>query len=168
MMNLNLDTLKEDIVRYLEENDFVIFHGAHVDLDPYPVKWNVKSYPDYQMFLHVARRSGANLIVVQSLEFERSDVELAYELLDEADLNFEEEDVFRKKLADYETYSGFTCRLRLAFSIGQQAYTYEAAASWFEEFEELCDELEDTSYYLEDEDEEDAEESNGLGFFSKN
>ena len=165
-MNLNLDSLKEDVTRYLEENDFVVFHGEYVDLDSYPVRWNAKANPDYQAFLHVARRSGANLIVVQSREFDRTDMEVAYELLDEADLAYDEEEAYRKRLLEYEGFYGFTSRLRLGFQVGFRAYTYDVEASWYEEFEEICDELEDATYYLDEE--EDEEDPGDMGFFSKN
>ena len=63
-MDLNLDTLKREIVDYLEASGFAVFRGSPGGLKGLPmVLWDVEHHPDYQMFLDVARKSGAKVII---------------------------------------------------------------------------------------------------------
>jgi len=70
-MDLNLDTLKQEIVAYLENSEFAIFRSAPGGLEGLPiVLWDAERYPDYQMFLDTARKTGAKMILFASREFD--------------------------------------------------------------------------------------------------
>src|ERR1039458_1063417 len=90
-MDLNLDTLKQEIVEYLEHSEFAIFRSAPGGLEGLPiVLWDAERYPDYQMFLDTARKTGAKMILFAAREFESPEVDEAVEELDECDLSREE------------------------------------------------------------------------------
>ena len=58
-MDLNLDTLKREILSYLESRDFAVFRSAPGTLDgTQMVLWDTENYPDYQMFLEAATKVG--------------------------------------------------------------------------------------------------------------
>ena len=60
-MDLNLDTLKREILEYLETTGFAVFHGSPGGLEGMPmVLWDAEHYPDYQMFLDVATKTGVS------------------------------------------------------------------------------------------------------------
>ena len=71
-VDLNLDTLKREILDYLES------HGSRrlpqqprARLEGFPmVLWDSEHYPDYQMFLEVAIKAGVKLILFATREFE--------------------------------------------------------------------------------------------------
>jgi len=90
-MDLNLDTLKHEIVEYLEHSEFAIFRSAPGGLEGLPlVLWDAERFPDYQMFLDAARKIGAKMILFASREFEAPEIDDAIEELDECDLTREE------------------------------------------------------------------------------
>ena len=54
-MDLNLDTLKREILDYLESRDLAVFRSTPGTLeDPQMVLWDSEHYPDYRMFLDAA------------------------------------------------------------------------------------------------------------------
>ena len=86
-MDLNLDTLKQEIVEHLEHSEFAIFRGASGGLEGLPmVLWDSERFPDYMMFLEAARKAGTKMILFAAREFEASEIDDAIEELDECDL----------------------------------------------------------------------------------
>ena len=75
-MDLNLDTLKREILEYLDSKEFAVFRSSPGGLEGIPmVLWDAEKHPDYQMFLDVARKSGIRLIMFASREFDAEDVD---------------------------------------------------------------------------------------------
>src|SRR5437764_6740468 len=95
-LDLNLDTLKREILTYLEARDFAVFRSAPGTLDgTQMVLWDSENYPDYQMFLEAATKVGVKLILFATREFAADDVT---DLLDQLqELNLE-----RDQLRDYQ------------------------------------------------------------------
>ncbi len=59
-VDLNLDTLKREILEYLESSGFAVFHSHPGGLEGLPmVTWDTERYPDYQMFLEARGKSAA-------------------------------------------------------------------------------------------------------------
>ena len=70
-MDLNLDTLKREILEYLAEGGFAVFHSSPGGLEGMPmVLWDSEKYPDYQMFLAAAKKVNVGLIVFAAREFD--------------------------------------------------------------------------------------------------
>jgi hypothetical protein len=165
MMDLNLDTLKQEIVAYLEHSEFAIFRSAPGGLEGLPlVLWDAERYPDYQMFLDTARKTGAKMILFASREFEASEIDEAVEQLDDCDLSREERRDLESRLRDMRAYQGVTCSIELAFDHHARIYVYELRPDWYEEFLSIGDEI--AVHLPADEDDEDDDGS--LGYFSKN
>ena len=164
-MDLNLDTLKREILGYLEETGFAVFHSSPGTLDSGPglVLWDSARHPDYRMFLDVARKTGVKMILFGSRELETSDIDELVEQLDAADLPRDEQRDYRSRLRSLRAYEGQTCALELAFDYNQRLYVYEVQPDWYEEFIELDEEI--LSRVSDDELEDD--EPLG-GYFSKN
>jgi hypothetical protein len=127
------------------------------------VLWDVEHYPDYQMFLDVARTSGAKLVIFASREFESSDLDELAEQLEECDLPRDEQREYESRMRELRIFEGVTCSIELAFDCESRLYVYEVQPDWYEEFLNLEDEI---SNHFSDED-MDAGDSLG-GYFSKN
>jgi len=163
-MDLNLDTLKREILDYLESREFAVFRSSPGTLDgSQMVLWDTEHYPDYQMFLDAASKVGVKLILFGSREFEASDINDLLEQLD--DLEFEDDDErdYQARLRKLRDHEGFTCSLELAFNHDSHLYVYEIQPDWYEEFLSIEDEV--ASIISEDE----LDEGDSLGgYFSKN
>ena len=63
-MDLNLDTLKREILDYLESRDLAVFRSTPGTLeDPQMVLWDSEHHPDYRMFLDAAIKTGVKMIL---------------------------------------------------------------------------------------------------------
>ncbi len=164
-MDLNLDTLKQEILDYLAASGFALFRSSPGGLDGFPmVIWDTEQYPDYQMFLDVASKCGAKVILFASREFDSTDLEEVESQLEELELTRDEEREYQSRLRDFRGYLGQTCSIELAFDHNQRFYVYELRPDWFGEYIDLEDEI---GARLSGDGETDEGDSLG-GFFSKN
>jgi hypothetical protein len=165
-VDLNLDTLKREILAYLDEAGFAVFRSSPGSLEGASsmVLWDSEHHPDYQMFLDVARKTGIKLILFGAREFEASDLDELIEQLDTSELSREEQREYRSRLRDLRSYEGITCSIELAFDYNQRLYVYELQPDWYEEFLELDEEI--ISRVSDDEINDDDEPLGG--YFSKN
>ncbi len=164
-MDLNLDTLKREILEYLETHGFAVFHGSPGGLDGIPmVVWDAEHHPDYRMFLEVATKTGCTMIVFASREFEPGDIDDLLSQLDDCELTRDERREYESRLRELRAFEGVTCALELAFDRDSRLYVYEVQPDWYEEFLELEDEI---FARVTDDDELDDNDSLG-GYFSKN
>jgi hypothetical protein len=162
-VDLNLDTLKREIVEYLNAGGFAVFHSVPGGLEGQPlVLWDSERHPDYQMFLEVAQRAGISLILFATREFEAADLDEMMEHLETSDLPRDERRDYESRLRELRVYEGVTCSLELAFDYNSRLHVYEVQPDWYEEFLGIEEEL---MAHMSDEDESD--DSLG-GYFSKN
>jgi hypothetical protein len=164
-VDLNLDTLKQEVLEYLEAAGFAVFHGSPGGLDGPPAAlWDADHYPNYKMFLDVAHKAGINVVVFSTREFMSDDVDELLAQLDECELTREERRDYETRLRDMRVFQGITCSLHLAFDYNSRLYVYEVRPDWFEEFLGIDDEIASRMA-----DEEDLGEGDSLGgYFSKN
>jgi hypothetical protein len=162
-VDLNLDTLKQEILGYLGQGGFIVFRSTPGGLDGLPmVVWDSERYPDYQMFLDTARQAGSKMVLFASREFEESEVEEALEELEVCELSREERRDLEQRLRQARGYVGITCSLELAFDFESRLFVYELRPDWYEDFLNACDEI-------AAEGPEDSEEDGDLGgYFSRN
>jgi hypothetical protein len=163
-VDLNLDTLKREILEYLDLQEFAVFRSSPGGLEGIPmVLWDAEKHPDYQMFLEVARKSGIKLIMFASREFDAEDLDDLVEQLEACGLTREEHRDYESRLRELRAYEGVTCSLELAFDHNSRLYVYEVQPDWYEEYlgveEEIMTRL--------TEGETDQDDSLG-GYFSKN
>ncbi|HUI82532.1 MAG TPA: hypothetical protein VLY24_31635 [Bryobacteraceae bacterium] len=164
-MDIDLDTLKREILDYLEAGAFAVFHSSPGGLEGLPmVLWDVQKHPDYQMFLDVARKSGAKIVIFAAREFDVSELDELIDQMEDCDLSREEQREYESRLRELRVYEGVTCTLELAFDHDSRLYVYEVQPDWYEEFLNLEEEI--TSRFAE-ENGGDAGDSLG-GYFSKN
>jgi hypothetical protein len=163
-VDLNLDTLKREILEYLDSKEFAVFRSSPGGLEGIPmVLWDAEKHPDYQMFLEVARKSGIKLIMFASREFDAEDLDDLVEQLEACGLTREEHRDYESRLRELRAYEGVTCSLELAFDHNSRLYVYEVQPDWYEEYlgveEEIMTRL--------TEGDTDPDDSLG-GYFSKN
>ena len=165
-MDLNLDSLKSEILTYLDASGFTVFHTTPGGLEGQAmVIWDSERHPDYRMYLETATRSGASLICFGSREFEQEEIDELNEHIEELGLPRDEQREFQSRLRKIRGHVGVTCAIEMAFEHGYRLYVYELQPDWYEEFLNLEDEVMSHFGGLEGEDDED--ESMG-GFYSNN
>lgn len=161
-MDLNLDTLKREILEYLDSAGFAVFHNRAGGLEGQGlVLWDTDRHPDYQTFLDVAQKCGVRMILFASAEFEASDIEEVEAQLEECELSREERREYETRLRELRVFTGLTCSLELAFNHDSRLYVYELQPDWYDEFGGIEDEI---MARTPDDDEPDSLP----GYFSKN
>lgn len=163
-MDLNLDTLKQEILEYLEHSEFAIFRSAPGGLEGLPmVLWDSERFPDYRMFLDAARKVGGKMILFAAREFSQPEIDEAVEELGECDLSREERRELEGRLRDLRVHEGVTCSIELAFDHNARLYVYEIRPDWYDEFLSIGDEI---AVHLPGDETE--QEDDGFGYFSNN
>lgn len=165
-MDLNLETLKSEILDYLESSEFAIFRSHPGGLEGLPViTWDAERFPDYHMFFETARKAGVKLILFAVRELAQEEVDEAMEELEDSELSREDQRDYENRLRTVRPHIGTTCSLELAFDYNAHLYVYEARPDWYEDFLEVCDEL---SPFLPVEDEPSTGHDGLGGFYSNN
>ena len=141
-MDLNLDTLKREILTYLEARDYAVFRSAPGTLDgSQMVLWDAENYPDYQMFLEAATKVGVKLILFATREFTAEDINDLLEQLEELSLERDQQRDYQNRLRELRLWEGQTCSLELAFNHDSRLYVYEMQPDWYEEYLTIEDEI---------------------------
>jgi hypothetical protein len=164
-VDVNLDTLKREILDCLDSAGFAVFRTIPGSLEGLPmVLWDTEHYPDDQMFLEVAQKSDVKLVLFGSSEFESSEIDDLMEHLEECDLARDEQRDFESRLRALRVHEGVTCSLELAFDYHQRLHVYEVQPDWYEEFLGIEDEI-----MMRVTGDEDVEDDDSLGgYYSKN
>jgi hypothetical protein len=162
-VDLNLDTLKREMLDYLESAGFAIFRSMPGTLENLPmVLWDAERHPDYQMFLEVAQKSGAKVVLFATREFESAELDELISQLDEAGFDRDEEREYETRLREMRIFEGVTCSIELAFDYNSRLHVYQVQPDWYEDYLALEDEI--VARIADDDDDDD---SLG-GYFSKN
>lgn len=141
-MDLNLESLKNEILDYLERSEFAVFRSFSGGLEGLPIiTWDIDSFPDYRQFLDVARKVGVKLVLFAARELEAEEIEELLEEVEDATLTREERREVDRRIKDAQRRVGATCSLELAFDYDSHLYVYEAQPDWYEEFLDLSDEI---------------------------
>ena len=164
-MDLNLETLKGEILNYLAASEFAVFRSFSGGLEELPViSWDTERFPDYRLFLEAAQKVGQKLVLFASREFEEIEIEEALEGIEEAAINRDEQRDLERRVKGARKHAGETCTLEMAFDHNSHLYVYEVQPDWYEEFLETCDEI---TTMLPVGDGGDSEDGLG-GFYSNN
>jgi hypothetical protein len=162
-VDINLNTLKRDILEYLKTAGLPVFRSVPGGLDGLPmVLWDVEQHPDYQAFIETAQKAGAQMILVAARDFTTEDIDEALEQLQECEMERDEQRDLESRLREMRSYEGMTCSLELAFDYHSRLYVYEVQPDWYEEFLTIEDDI-----ASHQEDGGDIDESLG-GYFSRN
>lgn len=163
-MDLNLETLKDEILRYLDSSEFAVFRNHAGSLEGMPmVTWDSDRFPDYRMFLESARKAGVKMVCLGTREIAEDEVDEALDELEALGLPRDEYREFEKRIKNARHYVGVTCSLELAFDFNNHFYVYEIQPDWYEDF---LDAIEELSALIPVGD--DSGESDSLGGFYSN
>jgi hypothetical protein len=165
-VDLNLDTLKREILEYLEASGLAVFHSSPGGLDTHGmVVWDTERHPDYQTFLEVAVKSETRIVIFAAREFQPSDIDDLASQIEDLDLTRDEKRNYEKRLRALRGHEGVTCSLELAFDYHSRLYVYQMQPDWYEDFLGVEDEI--LSLISDPEGVDDDDEPLG-GYFSKN
>jgi len=165
-VDLNLDTLKREILDHLDSTGLAVFRGTPGGLEGQPlVLWDAEKYPDYHAFLDVAIKAGIRMVVFATAELESDDLDSLQEQLEECELPREERRGFEGRIRELRIHTGTTCTLELAFGLDGRLYVFDVQPDWYDEFLDLEEEI--SANYADDDEELDEGGSLG-GYFSKN
>ncbi len=165
MKQVNLDSLKEDILKHLEAQGFVIFQGFRRGAEARPTAfWNTRRGPDFREFAATASQAGVRMMVFDHQEFDSGMAEDGLEQLDDCDIPADERRAIERRLRELIPYDGFTCELELSYDLEGRTYVYELRAEWYGDFLGIMDEIES---YLPEADDGGDEEPMG-GYYSRN
>lgn len=164
-MDLNLDTLKREILEYLEGSGFTVFHSSPGGLDNQAmVLWDSERFPDYRLFLDVARQLGCKLVCFASRELQPEEIDDLLLQIDESTIDRDEARDFQSRLRSLRTYEGVTCTLEMAFDYASRLYVYDVQPDWYEDFLNIEDEI--MSQYETGDDVDDTDTLGG--YYNKN
>lgn len=165
-MSVNLDTLRKEILDYLDQETFVVFHGYSrlADTDSF-VAWDTDRHPDYHMFLNAAKKAGIRMIVYHHREFSAAHVDDAADRLEVCSVTNEERRNMERRLREMSAYEGFTCAVELSFDYEGRVYLFNLRSEWYEDYLDLLEEVEMAS---PDEEEEEEDDGSMGGYYSRN
>ena len=145
-MRENLESLSQKIEAYLQENEIVIFRSEPRGsaLLPGAVYWDTVEDSDFRSFVDAARALNVRLMTMHTTRFGEHDLEETLFLLSESSLSLEEKKEFERQLAPLDDYCGFVGRVELAFDFAARPYVFELTTEWFQEYEDLADQVEST------------------------
>ena len=168
-MSLDLETLRKEMQAHLEKSGTPIFYGYHRMLDSqFEVSWDTERHPDFREFLDAARKCGAKLVVFHHEAFQLDQIDQALEELETADFTREEKRNIETRLKQLQAYEGFTCLLRLSFSLESNIYIFELQTDWYTALQDILKELDMVTDPFYDEEEEEEQGPMGGGYYSNN
>ncbi len=143
-MRENLESLSEQIEAYLKENEIVIFRSEARGgtLLSGAVYWDTSEDSNFRSFVDAARALDVRLLTLHATRFSEHELEETLFLLSETSLGLEDKREFERQLSPLGDYSGFVGRVELSFDFATRTYIFELATEWYEEYEDLADQVE--------------------------
>lgn len=140
----NLNSLTEEIQSYLEAEHFIVFRCLTRAGDDAPiVYWDTERHPEFKPFLDSALQLGVRLIHLHVREFTSLHREEALDQLSESELDRNQQREMKRRIEELTIYEGLTCAVEMSFDFEGRLYIYQVHTDWYEEWQDLCDELED-------------------------
>jgi hypothetical protein len=170
VVNANLDTLREEIVQHVTSRGLVVFESDLRSVETeQAVYWNLDREPDYKRFVAAAEAAGARLVTIFSRDLNGDLLQSLLEKIEDLPLEPTERRSLERRLRDLRAYEGFTGHIELSFDVAGRDYIFDLRAEWYDEIEELMDEMAAAVDELEeDEPEDDASDEPMAPYFSRN
>jgi hypothetical protein len=163
-MKPNLDTLKNEIERHLEESGMAVFYGYSRGLESMQgVYWDCDQYPDYKLFVKAAQTAGVKMIIINQREFSTDQLDEALEQLAGCDMPREEYHELERRLNDMRVYDSFVCAIELSFDHDGRVFLFDLRTDWYEDLSEILDEIQ-----IMDAESDSDDDTPITGYFSKN
>lgn len=157
----NLDHQLQEIQAHLEAQGFVVFRSypRAMNVHPDAIFWDSERFPDYRDFTAAAQAVGARMVTLYGREFLPDMVDEALVELEESSMDREDRRTMERRLNEFRAYEGFICQIEISFSHENRTYVFDQPTDWFEDMNQLLDEIEE--HYAESGD-------NPLGGFYSN
>lgn len=170
-MNRNLDELVNDIVTYLPKTGLQLFRGfSRADSGKSEVEWDTFRFPDFKQYIEIAHALEAKIIVLHQREFAAGLIDDAIDDVENGG-GYDEDGAIVKRLNEMRMYEGFTCAVEMSFDYGGTTYFWETHAPWYDEYQDVRDELDllvDAHLSGSDSEDEDEDDETLGGYYSKN
>jgi hypothetical protein len=164
-MRPNLDTLHNEIQKHLESRGMAVFRSyPRADSESSltgAIYWDLENHPDYREFVEAAWAAGVRMVTLYAREFTSDVVETALIHLSDTELERDERRALEARLNEMRAYEGFTCQIELSFDHVQRTYVFEVRTDWFDELNDLLEQIE---YSYQDE----GDENPLSGYYSNN
>lgn len=166
--DLELDSLKNEVLEYLRAAGLPIFYGFGIPGEESYTYWDAGQYPDWRQFVDVAKESGARLLLFSSRMFDADELRMARETLEEVEMADNDRDDANEFLDGIRSKVGHVAWIRVAWQQENRRYAYERVAPWYEKFIDLIEEINDYLPELTDMEDDDEGPQGRGGFYSLN
>jgi len=164
-MRPNLETLRHEIEQHLESRGLALFRSCPrsdtENTGAGTVVWDSQNHPDYHEFVEAACAAGVRLVTLYARELTSDVIEGALAQLSETDLERDERRALDVRLNEIRAYEGFTCQIELSFDHAQRTYVFDIRTDWFDDLNDLVEQIE---YSFQD----DGDENPLSGYYSNN
>lgn len=144
----NLDSLRNEIEQHLESRGLAVFRSYprtdSENLVSAAVIWDSENHPDYREFVEAACAAGVRLVTLYAREFTSDLIETALEHLSASELDRDERRAIDTRLNEMQAYEGFTCQIELSFDHAQRTYVFDLRTEWFDELNDLLEQIDDS------------------------
>jgi len=162
-MKPDLDTLKPEIEKFLEQAGLTLFYGYSRSVETaLAIFWDCEAYPDFRRFVETAQSIGTKLMVFHQREFLAEQVEDALERLAGSELSGDEARGFEERINELRVYEGSICAIELSFDHQGRVFLFELRTDWLNELNEMLEEIEVMTPEANDDD------TPMSGYFSRN
>ena len=165
-----MDRLKTEILDSLNSSGLPLFYALGMPGEEGFVYWDNIQFPDWKQFIDVARQSGATMFLFSSHQLIAEELQAARDMIEEVEMKGLDREGAFEMLDAMRTHLGHEAWLRVAWHQDSRRFAFEVVATWYSQFLDLLDELNDYLPGLGDDDDDDDEpESGGRGgFYSLN
>lgn len=165
-MKLDLNQLRTEILDYMSEKKFAVFHSMSRAMQDLPtIFWNSEARPSFREFLETAEALGVRMIVFHHREFSPQIIDDALESISETDLPPSDQRSMERRLREIRKHVGSTCVIELSYDLDNRVYAFELRTDWYDEASNIVGTIDAA---LMDEGEEEEDEGPLGGYFSRN
>jgi len=137
----DLESLKDDMVAFIEGHGMLRFPGAIEYEDVQCVIWKAEGNPDgWKDFVELAKAAGAPFLVTNFWRLEREELDLIIERLSEAEFSSDEDLEDARWLRTYAGKIGF---VQLGFAHQGVMMVYEASTAWYDRYQSIIEMADD-------------------------
>ena len=166
-MNVNLNALRQEIAEHVTSRGLVVFECDLRSVETeQAVYWNLDREPDYKRFVAAAEAAGARLVTIYSRDLKGDLLESLLEKIEDLPLEPSERRSLERRLRELRAYEGFTGHIEISFDVAGRDYIFDLRAEWYEEIDELMDEM--AAAVDDAEDDDDASDEPMAPYFSRN
>jgi len=166
-VNVNLNALRQEIAQHVSSCGLVVFESDLRSVETQQaIYWNLDREPDYKRFVAAAEASGSRLVTIFSRDLNPELLDSLSEKMEDLPLDAAERRSLDRRLRELRAYEGFTGHIELSFDLAGRDYIFDLRAEWYDEIEELMDEI--AAAVDQSEDDDDASDEPMAPYFSRN